>query len=105
MFKTLAGGLGRPEGGDPRQGSQQLREHSPRLDGGAGRAGRVDDGDALAVAQARAAGHRAFLIPVPATHSPNHSATLVNATRQRLDRVRSAAGEGSDFVLDAAGKL
>jgi galactonate dehydratase len=67
--------------------------------------GETDNGVVLAVAQARAAGHRAFLIPVPATHSPNHSATLVNATRQRLDRVRSAAGEGSDFVLDAAGKL
>jgi galactonate dehydratase len=67
--------------------------------------GETDDGVAAAVAQARAAGHRAFLIPVPAKHSPNHSATLVNATRQRLDRVRSAAGEGSDFVLDAAGKL
>jgi galactonate dehydratase len=30
---------------------------------------------------------------------------LVNATRQRLDRVRAAAGERCDFVLDAAGKL
>ena len=67
--------------------------------------GDTDDAVVAAVLQARAAGHKAFLIPVPATHSPNHSATLVNATRQRLDRVRSAAGEGSDFVLDAAGKL
>ena len=67
--------------------------------------GETDDAVAAAVAQARTFGHRAFLIPVPATHSPNHSATLVNATRQRLDRVRSAAGEHSDFVLDAAGKL
>jgi len=65
----------------------------------------TDDGVVSAVAQARAAGHRAFLIPVPATHAPNHSATLVNATRQRLDRVRSAAGAGCDFVLDAAGRL
>jgi galactonate dehydratase len=67
--------------------------------------GDTDDGLAAAVSAARAAGHKAFLIPVPATHSPNHSATLVNATRQRLDRVRAAAGEGTDFVLDAAGKL
>jgi galactonate dehydratase len=67
--------------------------------------GETDEAVAAAVVQARADGHKAFLIPVPATHSPNHSATLVNATRQRLDRVRSAAGEGSDFVLDAAGKL
>jgi len=67
--------------------------------------GDTDDAVLSAVAQARAAGHRAFLIPVPATHSPNHSATLVNATRQRLDKVRTATGSGSDFVLDAAGKL
>lgn len=67
--------------------------------------GDTDDAVVAAVLLARAAGHKAFLIPVPATHSPNHSATLWNATRQRLDRVRPAAGEGSDFVLDAAGKL
>lgn len=67
--------------------------------------GDTDDAVVAALGQAHAAGHRAFVIPVPTTHSPNHSATLVNATRQRLDRVRSAAGAGSDFVLDAAGKL
>ncbi len=67
--------------------------------------GETDDTVVAAVQQARAAGHRAFLIPVPATHAPNHSATLVNSTRQRLDRVRSAAGAGCDFVLDAAGRL
>ncbi len=71
----------------------------------AGIEGESDEALVAAVAQARAAGHTAFLIPVPATHAPNHSATLVNATRERLDRVRSAAGAGSDFVLDAAGKL
>jgi galactonate dehydratase len=68
-------------------------------------AGETDEAVVSAVMQARAAGHRAFLIPVPATQSPNHSATLVNATRRRLDRARAAAGEGSDFVLDAAGRL
>ena len=67
--------------------------------------GETDDTVAAAVVQARAAGHRAFVIPVPVTHFPNHSATLVNATRQRLDRVRSAAGAGCDFVLDAGGIL
>jgi galactonate dehydratase len=67
--------------------------------------GDTDDAVVSAVAQAHGAGHRAFLIPVPLTHSPNHSATLVNATRQRLDRVRAAAGTGCDFVLDAAGRL
>jgi galactonate dehydratase len=67
--------------------------------------GDTDDAVAAAVGHARAAGHRAFAIPVPSTHAPNHSATLVAATRRRLDRVRSAAGAGCDFVLDAAAKL
>lgn len=67
--------------------------------------GETDDAIVAAVGQARAAGHRAFLIPTPATHARNHSETLVNATQRRLDRARSAGGAGSDFVLDAAGKL
>jgi len=67
--------------------------------------GETDEAVAAAVSQARAAGYKAFLIPVPATHTLNHSATLVNATQQRLDRARAAAGDGTDFVLDAAGKL
>lgn len=67
--------------------------------------GETDDAVVVAVSQARAAGHKAFMIPVPRTEARNHSATLVAAARQRLDRVRSAAGQGSDFVLDAAGKL
>lgn len=67
--------------------------------------GDTDDAVAVAVGQAWAAGHRAFAIPVPPTHATNHSATLIAATRRRLDRVRSAAGAGCDFVLDAAGRL
>ena len=67
--------------------------------------GDTDDAVVTAVLQARAAGHKAFLIPTPATRSPNHSATLVNTTRERLDKVRAAAGTGCDFVMDAAGKL
>src|SRR5581483_11405917 len=67
--------------------------------------GDTDDAVVAAVQQARAAGHRAFMIPVPPTHAPNHSATLIAATRERLDRVRSAAGAGCDFVLDAGGRL
>ncbi len=67
--------------------------------------GETDDAVASSVARARAAGYKAFMVPVNAVHAPNHSATLVDATRRRLDRARAAAGEGCDFVLDAAGKL
>lgn len=67
--------------------------------------GDTDDAVAAAVKQARAGGHRAFLVPVPRTQARNHSATLITATRQRLAAVRSAAGEGSDFVLDAGARL
>jgi galactonate dehydratase len=67
--------------------------------------GETDDAVVAAVTHARAAGHKAYMIPVPPPQARNHSATLVAAARQRLDRVRSAAGEGADFVLDAAGKL
>jgi len=67
--------------------------------------GDTDDAVVAAVRQARAAGHRAFAVPVPPTHAPNHSATLVTATHRRLDLVRTAAGAGCDFVLDAGGRL
>jgi len=67
--------------------------------------GETDDAVVAAVTHARTAGHKAFMIPVPPTHARNHSATLVAAASQRLDRARSAGGEGSDFVLDAGGKL
>ena len=67
--------------------------------------GETDDAVVAAVSHARSAGHKAFMIPVPPVQARNHSATLIAAARQRLDRVRSAAGEGADFVLDASGKL
>ena len=109
-----AGCAGRAGHGDARPGRQvhqctglsgAWRAHAqPGTRTGADRRG-TDEALVAAVLQAHAAGHKAFLIPVPATRSPNHSATLVNATQQRLDRVRSAAGAGSDFVVDAAGNL
>jgi galactonate dehydratase len=67
--------------------------------------GETDEAIAAAVGQARAAGHRAFMIPVPPSKVRNHSATLVTAMRQRLEAVRTAAGEGCDFVLDADARL
>jgi galactonate dehydratase len=67
--------------------------------------GETDDAVVSGITQARAAGHRAFMVPIPPSLVRNHSATLVAAVRRRFDRAVSAAGEGSDFVLDAAGKL
>src|SRR5579883_1147766 len=67
--------------------------------------GDTDEAVAAAVSRARAGGHRAFLVPVPRMEARNHSATLVAATRRRLEAVRSAAGDGSDFVLDAGAGL
>jgi galactonate dehydratase len=67
--------------------------------------GDSDDDVVAAVGRARGVGHKAFMIPVPQSTARNHSATLVAATQRRLDRVRSTAGEGSNFVLDAAGRL
>jgi galactonate dehydratase len=67
--------------------------------------GQTHEAVAAAVTQARSSGHKAFMIPVPQTEARNHSATLVAATRQRFQVVRSAAAEGSDFVLDAGARL
>ena len=67
--------------------------------------GETDEALTTAVAQARKGGHKAYVIPAPPSEARNHSATLVAATRRRLEAVHSAAGEGSDFVLDAAAKL
>jgi galactonate dehydratase len=65
----------------------------------------ADEAVTAAVNQARANGHRAFIIQVPKSDARNHSATLVAATRKRLKAVRAAAGNGSDFVLDAGARL
>jgi galactonate dehydratase len=67
--------------------------------------GDTDEAVAAAVTRARSSGHKAFMIPVPRTLAPNHSATLIAATRRRLEAVQAAAGSGSDFVLDAGGRL
>jgi galactonate dehydratase len=67
--------------------------------------GESDDAVAAAVTQARAIGHKAFIIPAPRSEARNHGATLVAAVRRRFDAIRPAAGEGADFVLDGAGAL
>lgn len=67
--------------------------------------GATDDEVVAGVSRARTAGHKAFMIPVPRMEARNHSATLVAATRRRLEAVHSAAGEGGDLVLDAGSEL
>jgi galactonate dehydratase len=51
------------------------------------------------------AGHRVFSVPLPARDFPNPRAQFVQRVRERLDRLRAAAGEDADFVLDCAGQL
>ncbi len=67
--------------------------------------GHSDDAVAAAVAQARASGHKAFMIPAPRSEARNHSATLVAAAQQRFDAISPAAGQSANFVLDGAGAL
>lgn len=55
--------------------------------------------------RAREAGFRAFLVPVPVPSAPNQGQAFVNATRSRLEALRSAGGEEADFVLDGRGSL
>ena len=64
------------------------------------------DAELLAsVRRAREAGFRAFLVPAPAEAAQSSKQAFVQVTRKRLDALRSAAGEGTDFVLDAAASL
>lgn len=55
--------------------------------------------------RARQAGYRAFLVPLPPVLARNQGQAFVLATRRRLEALRAAGGEDSDFVLDAAGAL
>ena len=55
--------------------------------------------------RARAAGFRAFLVPAPPPAARNQGQAFVLAARRRLDSLRQAAGEGTDFVLDGRGTL
>lgn len=53
----------------------------------------------------KTAGYRAFMVPIPAFVNRNQGQSYIKATRQRLDALRSAGGEGTDFVLDGNNKL
>ncbi|MGH9658451.1 MAG: enolase C-terminal domain-like protein [Bryobacteraceae bacterium] len=66
--------------------------------------GRID-GSVESMQRARAAGHRAFLVPAPAPAWPNSGKAYVLAVRQRMDALRAAAGDDADFALDGGGLL
>jgi len=55
--------------------------------------------------RARQSGFRAVIVPTPAAAARNQGQAFVRATRERLDQLRAAAGDGIDFVLDAAASL
>lgn len=61
--------------------------------------------NAAEVKQARAAGHRAFSLSIPAPPFPNSGKLYVNTVRAVLDEARGAAGTGCDFVLNCGGQL
>lgn len=58
-----------------------------------------------AMKRASAAGHRAFLVPLPATGARNQGQAFVHAVKRRLDSLRQAGGDQVDFVLQADSKL
>jgi galactonate dehydratase len=55
--------------------------------------------------RARAAGFRAFGVPLPPVQARNQGQAFVHHVRQRVEALRSAAGADADFVLDGAGSL
>jgi galactonate dehydratase len=52
--------------------------------------------------RARDNGFKAFSFPFPARDSMTRMQAYVDTVRQRIDRMRSAAGPGTDFVVDGA---
>jgi galactonate dehydratase len=55
--------------------------------------------------RARDAGFRAFSIPVPRPAARNQGRQYAAAVRRRLETLRGALGDDSDFVLDGGGAL
>ena len=66
----------------------------------------ADDAALLAaLKRAQAAGFRAFLVPMAPPNAPNSGQAFVLANRKRLEGLRAAAGEQSDFVIDCGSAL
>jgi galactonate dehydratase len=68
-------------------------------------AGAEDDVVLAACRRARTAGFRAFVIPAVAPSSRNSGRPFVAANRKRMEALRAALGEDSDFVVDCAAAL
>ena len=68
-------------------------------------AGTTDDELKTALGVAQKAGYRAFQVPMPALTGRNQGQAFDRSVRARMDGLRSAAGQGFDFVLDGAGRL
>jgi galactonate dehydratase len=67
--------------------------------------GATDAELAAQMKRARDAGHRAFLVPAPASAAANQGQAFVKATRARLENLRAEGGPDVDFVLDGGGRL
>ena len=66
----------------------------------------VDDAALLAsMKQAFGAGHRAFLVPAAPAAAHNSGQAFTLANRKRLEALRAAGGEQSDFVIDCGSLL
>lgn len=58
-----------------------------------------------ALKRAQAAGHRAYLVPAVAPAARNSGQTFVAANRKRLETLRAAGGDPSDFAIDCSASL
>jgi galactonate dehydratase len=67
--------------------------------------GATDAEVAASLGAARKAGYRAFQVPLPAVGARNQGHAFSRAVRTRMEGLRTAAGKGSEFVLDGAGLL
>jgi len=67
--------------------------------------GETDEALVSSLKRAQGAGFRAFLVPVSPVKAPNQGQAFVQAMRKRLDSLKTAGGDGADFILDGAGTL
>ena len=68
-------------------------------------AGADDAALLVALKRAQDAGFRAFLVPMVPPVAPNSGQAFVNANRKRLETLRAAGGEQSDFAIDCGAAL